>query len=238
MRIGYVLMEFPPLTETFIRREIAALCGRGDSVVVYAEALVDHPLSVTAPGPGLTVRHVPFQRRPGDLSAAARRDGVAHLHGSLKSDSHRATQAAANALGLPYTITAYSGRDIFTVSEPELYQGIARDPACRAIVVEDEFMAGWMVDRFAIPRDRLALVANPIDLEVYRPEIPRRGIPSSSSPSPGSSGRKDCSSSSRRFSCCRRAATTSSCGWSDGGRTRTTSAGSRATTRKSSFSGR
>ena len=41
MRIGYVLMEFPPLTETFIRREIAALCRQGDTVVVYADALVD-----------------------------------------------------------------------------------------------------------------------------------------------------------------------------------------------------
>lgn len=173
MRIGYVLMEFPPLTETFIRRETAALCRGGDSVFVYADSLVRDPLVPASLEPALHVREVPFQGSALEVAEQARLDGVEHLHGSLMSTAHRATRAAAHALGISYTVTAYSGRDIFTVREPRLYRELADDPLCRAIVVEDEFMRDWMVARFSVPPERLALVANSLDLDTYRLEAPR-----------------------------------------------------------------
>jgi glycosyltransferase involved in cell wall biosynthesis len=173
LRTGYVLKEFPPLTETFIRRELHALCRLGNSVFVYANSLVHDPLVPQETEPSLIVREVPFLERPEDLVRTARLDGVEHLHGSLMSDSHRAAQAAARTLQVSFTVTAFSGRDIFTVREPDLYRDISCDPACRGIVVEDPFMYDWMVERFGVLPQKLAILPSSLDLDLYRPSRSR-----------------------------------------------------------------
>jgi glycosyltransferase involved in cell wall biosynthesis/2-polyprenyl-3-methyl-5-hydroxy-6-metoxy-1,4-benzoquinol methylase len=172
MRIGYVLWNFPPLTETFIRREVLALCDDGHRVTVYAHHLYDTGDTPAVTHPNLTVRRVSLTTRA-ELAKAVREDGIEHLRSSLMAVAHRACYETARALQIPFTITAYSGHDIFSGVDSRLYAAAAADPLCEAIIVEDPFMREWISTRYGVPEDRMALVANSFDLEQYRLSTPR-----------------------------------------------------------------
>ena len=174
MRIGYVLTNFSPLSESFIRREILALCDAGHRVFVYAHS---KHYDAQVPEPrhrNLVVREVPFLRDPTTLTRAAFDDGVEHLHGSLMSLAHRAAFTAARTLQLPFTLMAYSGHDIFTKRDPQLYRAASADPLCVSVVVEDEFMRAWMSEEMGVARDKTSIVPNSFDLDLYR--LPKRRI--------------------------------------------------------------
>ena len=173
MRIGYVLVNFPALSETFIRREVLALCRAGQRVFVYTHYRHRDPLVPEPREANLTIREVPFLRDPAALARAIRADGVEHLHGSLMLDAHRATHAAARTLGLPFTLTAYSGHDVFAARDPQLYRAISADPLCGAIVVEDPFMRDWVGGRLGADPAKLVIIPNSFDLELYRLPAPR-----------------------------------------------------------------
>jgi glycosyltransferase involved in cell wall biosynthesis/SAM-dependent methyltransferase len=172
MRIGYVLWNFPPLTETFIRREVLALCDDGHHLTVYAHYV--HTSAETAPvtHPNLTLRQVSLRNRK-ELAAAVRDDGIEHLRSSLMAVAHRACYETARALQIPFSMTAYSGHDIFSGVDAQLYRAAATDPFCEAIIVEDPFMRGWMSQRYGVPEHRMAIIANSFDLDLYRLPAPR-----------------------------------------------------------------
>jgi glycosyltransferase involved in cell wall biosynthesis/ubiquinone/menaquinone biosynthesis C-methylase UbiE len=174
VRIGYILTDFPVLSETFIRREAEALVSAGNRVFVYTNNHHGGSLASDPLDPGLVVRGVPFLRHPERLVKAARADGIEHLHGSLMSASHRATQMAAMSLHTLYTITAYSGHDIFTARERQLYRNISLDPLCAGIIVEDEFMRDWLATRLSVDARRIEIIPNSFDLDQYRLREPRR----------------------------------------------------------------
>lgn len=168
LRIGYVLTNFSPLSESFIRREILALCDRGQRVFVYANH-VHYESQVTEPThPNLLVREVQFISNPSALSQAALEDGIEHLHASLMSAAHRAAYLAAQTLQIPFTLMAYSGLDIFTGRDPELYRAASLDTHCVRIIVEDDFMSDWMKEHYQVAPDKLAIVPNSFDLDLYR----------------------------------------------------------------------
>ncbi|HJZ67734.1 MAG TPA: glycosyltransferase, partial [Blastocatellia bacterium] len=168
MRIGYVLTAFSPLPEAFIRREVLALCDEDHRVFVYADREYYDDEAPEPSHPNLTVRQVPLSNGAAALHRAALEDGVEHLHGSLMSAAHRAAFAAARALRVPFTLRVYSGHDIFTKRDPELYRSASNDQLCAGIVVEDPFMCGWMAEQFGVARDKLAIVPNCFDLDIYR----------------------------------------------------------------------
>ncbi|MBD0327592.1 MAG: glycosyltransferase, partial [Pyrinomonadaceae bacterium] len=168
MRIGYVLTAFSPLSEAFIRREILALCDEGHRVFVYAHQKYYDPQVAEPTHPRLVVREVPFGSDPAALARAAFDDGIEHLHGSLMSAAHAATLNAARALQTPFTLMAYSGHDIFTRREPELYREAASDSLCVSIIVEDAFMRDWMREQFGVPSNKLSVVPNSFDLTLYQ----------------------------------------------------------------------
>src|SRR5262249_44189209 len=62
LRVGYILNNFPPLSETFIRREVLALCRAGHQVFVYTNYRHHDPLVPETDDPRLTVRQIPFLR--------------------------------------------------------------------------------------------------------------------------------------------------------------------------------
>lgn len=168
MRIGYVLADFPPLSETFIRREVLALCSAGEEVFVYTNRHHTDPLVPQPAHPRLAVRNIPFLGNVQPLVAAARKDGVDHLHGSLMFNAQQAAFAAARELGLPFSITAYSGYSVFTASGP-IYRDLSASPLCGGVVVEDDFMRSWAVDHLGVDPGKIEVIANGFDLADYRP---------------------------------------------------------------------
>jgi dTDP-4-amino-4,6-dideoxygalactose transaminase/glycosyltransferase involved in cell wall biosynthesis/SAM-dependent methyltransferase len=168
MRIGYVLAAFSPLSEAFIRREVLALCGEGHRVFVYTNCKYDDPRVEEPSDPNLVIREIPFVREAALLAQAAFDDGIEHLHGSLMSAAHRAAFIAAEQLQTPFTLMAYSGHDIFTRREPDLYQAASNSPLCVSIIVEDAFMRDWMTEQLGVASDKMSLIPNSFDLDLYR----------------------------------------------------------------------
>ncbi len=173
MRIGYVLTAFSPLSEAFIRREILALCAEGHRVFVYAHQKYYDPQVPEPSHPRLVVREVPFGRSPEALAEAAFDDGIEHLHGSLMTAAHAAAFNAARALQTPFTLMAYSGHDIFTKRDPDLYRAAASDALCVSVIVEDAFMCDWMREQYDVPAGKIGIVPNSFDLDLYQLREPR-----------------------------------------------------------------
>ena len=173
MRIGYVLWNFPALSETFIRREVSELCRAGHAVFVYTQFLHRDPLVGDVGAPRLTVRAVDFRRDCESLVRAAREDAVEHLHSGLMLSAELAAVRAARALQIPFTLTLYSGHDLFTARDPNLYRGISADPLCVRLLVEDEFMREWVTRRLGADVDKVSIIPNSFDTELYRLDSPR-----------------------------------------------------------------
>ncbi|HEX8117412.1 MAG TPA: glycosyltransferase, partial [Pyrinomonadaceae bacterium] len=173
LRIGYVLLNFPPLSETFIRREVLELCRRGHRVFVYALYRHHDPLVPEPSEPRLTVREVDFRHNPEALAAAIRDDNVEHLHSSLMLAAQRAAYRAARSLQIPFTLTAYSGHDVFTASDPRLFTEMTADPLCEGLVVEDDFMRGWVTERLGALEEKVTVIPNSFDTGLYSLRAPR-----------------------------------------------------------------
>lgn len=173
MRIGFVVTNFSPLSESFIRREVLALCQAGHQVFVYTYRRHRDPQAPVPEHKNLVVKEIPFAIDHGRLTRAAADDGVEHLHGSLMSAAHRAAFSAARSLQIPFTLMAYSGHDIFTRRDPLLYREASRDSLCAGIVVEDEFMRNWMTQQLGVLPEKIRIVPNSLDLDQYRLTIRR-----------------------------------------------------------------
>jgi len=171
MRIGYVVTDFPPLSETFVRREVQALRDRGHRMFVYANRVHRDP-RVAWDEEGIQVREF------GSVAAlidAARHDGVEHFNGSLMFSAQRDAQAASRALRIPYTLRAYSGHDVFTAWDGVLYREASADSLCAAIIAEDPFVRDWLIARLGASADRIEMIPNSFDLDVYSLPEPRDG---------------------------------------------------------------
>lgn len=173
MRIGYVVLNFPSLSETFIRREVMALCEAGHRVFVYTCYRSRNPLTPDPAHPNLVIRQVVFARNSAALAEAARRDEVEHIHSSLMLAAHQAAFEAARTLQAPFTMTAYSGHDIFTAGDPRLLGKISNDPCCEAIIVEDPFMRDYVVEHLGAEPQKIAIIPNSFDLDLYRRREPQ-----------------------------------------------------------------
>ncbi|HWM89374.1 MAG TPA: glycosyltransferase [Thermoanaerobaculia bacterium] len=176
-RIGYILKRFSPLPETPVRREILALCGLGHEVFVYTPHF-DRDPRVALPGSaGLTVREVDCERSLQPLADAVRHDDVEHLHGSLMLWAQLAAQSVAEALGIPFTITAYAGISVFTAGDDSTYGSLSRSPWCGGIVVEDPFMEQWLTSRCGVDPGRVVILPSSLDLRLFRLPSPRQADP-------------------------------------------------------------
>ncbi|HEX2912428.1 MAG TPA: glycosyltransferase [Chloroflexia bacterium] len=173
-RIGYILLNFSPLSETFIRREIMGLCQAGHKVFVYTHYYTRDSLVKIPDEPNLTVRQVSFNYSSSALRKAVELDNIEHLHSSLMWLAHRATYEVASALQIPFTLTAYSGHDIFTARNTDFYYRVSRDSLCEGIIVEDDFMRDWLANRLQAEPAKLVTMANSFDTELYRRTQPYR----------------------------------------------------------------
>lgn len=177
MRIGYVVQNFPALSETFIRREVLALCERGHRVFVYVQYRHSGRNLETPSHPNLTVRQISWREHNKALVDSVRADAIEHLHGTLMHEAHLATHAAAEAAQVMFSITAYSGYSVFTRRDPRLYDALSRSAYCGAVIVEDPFMRQWVSERLGADPERIVEIPNSLDLDLYRPErVAHRGI--------------------------------------------------------------
>lgn len=168
LRIAYILSNFPKLSETFIRREILALCKMGHRVFVYAQTLHQDPCVDMPHTENLVVRQVDYQADLFELLECARFDGIEHIHGSLMLHAQQAAHAAAQALQVPFTITAYSGYSVFTASDPHTYGAISKSPMCGGIIVEDLFMRDYFTSKLGVDLEKLVVIPNSFDLERFK----------------------------------------------------------------------
>ncbi|HVF49632.1 MAG TPA: aminotransferase class I/II-fold pyridoxal phosphate-dependent enzyme [Pyrinomonadaceae bacterium] len=173
LRIGYVLANFPALSETFILREVLALCRAGHQVFVYTNQRHRDELVPEPDAPNLTIRSIQYRRNPDALAQAIEFDAVQHLHASLMLSAQHAAHEAARRLRIPFTLTAYSGLDLFTAQDPHLYRDISADPLCTGIIVEDEFMRAWITERLGAQAEKVLIIPNSFDVELYRLSEPR-----------------------------------------------------------------
>jgi dTDP-4-amino-4,6-dideoxygalactose transaminase/glycosyltransferase involved in cell wall biosynthesis/ubiquinone/menaquinone biosynthesis C-methylase UbiE len=146
---------------------VLALCREGQRVFVYTNRRHDDPRSGELSDPRLVVREVPFTTNLDALARAVLEDGVEHLHASLMSAAHRAAFEAAIRVQIPFTLMAYSGLDIFTRRDPQLYRSAASDPYCVSIIVEDAFMRDWMMEQYKVSPEKITIIPNSFDLELY-----------------------------------------------------------------------
>ena len=170
MHIGFVLRNFPPLSETFIRREIQGLLEFGHRVTVFACHLAKDPRVSFAPE-GLEARRVNFLKSPRDLTTAVRKTDVQHLHSSLELTAHEATWRCAVELGLPFSLMVYGGHSLFTCTDSGFYGHITASRECVALGVEDPFMKDWVVDRLSADPAKAHLQPNSLFLDLYPSRI-------------------------------------------------------------------
>jgi len=173
MRIGYVLANFSPLSEAFIRREILELCRRGHQMFVYTDRKHYGPRVPEPLEPNLLVREMATPNNSDCVARAALADGIEHLLGSLMASAHRVTFVAANAMHIPFTLRLYSGNDIFSKHEPNLYRVASRHNLCASIIVEDSFLRDWVVEELDVQPDKIEIVPNSFDLELNRLRVKR-----------------------------------------------------------------
>jgi glycosyltransferase involved in cell wall biosynthesis len=173
MRIGYILSSFPPLSETFIRREILALRAAGHRMFVYTHRLYHDPLVPDLSESELVIRQIPFLKDAAALVRAVQADGIEHLHSSLMIAAQRSTYQVACKLQIPFSLTVYSGHDVFSARDPQLYREMTACPLCAAVMVEDPFMRDFVVERLGACGEKTVLVANAFDLETYGLAAPR-----------------------------------------------------------------
>ena len=126
-RTGYVLKVYPRFSETFIVTEILAREELGDDLTIYAlRPTTDsrfHP-EIARVRAGVSWMPRPFKAcelwslltdsLPDGvaLAAAARADGVTHLHAHFASLAARIAWIASRLSGIPYTVTTHA-KDIF-----------------------------------------------------------------------------------------------------------------------------
>jgi dTDP-4-amino-4,6-dideoxygalactose transaminase/glycosyltransferase involved in cell wall biosynthesis/SAM-dependent methyltransferase len=168
VRIGYVVTNFPPVSETFVRREANALCALGHQVTIYTNRLHHEPEIMGTLHEALQVKQVSFAASITALTSAVVQDGIEHLHGSLMYHAHQACFAAAVAAQVPFSLRVYSGYDVFSRRDPNLFAEISLHSLCDGLIVEDPFMRDWIVEHLGADAGRVEMIANSLDLELYR----------------------------------------------------------------------
>ncbi len=151
VRIGYVLWDWPALSQTFVVDEIRCLLERGYDVKVYfrtdpdAAAIIDFPVdAVRVSGPK-------------ELAQQARRDERTILHSHFAYPAvTRLTFPAAVQAGTPFTFMPHAV-DIFNYENEarNRIDEITQHPLCQRVFVHGDFHRNYLIER-GVPAPKLA----------------------------------------------------------------------------------
>lgn len=158
MKLALLTLQYSPLSESFVRREAEGLQARGHEVVAFTKRDPDGPLSVAS-----SVEARPWT----DANLHAFAPDV--LYASLGFPAHARTVEAARMLRRPYVLRVWQGYDAFTDPNPAFYRAAIADPRCRAVVVEDEWMARYAAVEMCAVGPKVRVVPNGVDTEQFTP---------------------------------------------------------------------
>lgn len=164
MKIAALTLQYSPLSESFVRRELEGLQQRGHDVVAFTKRDPDGPLCVAS-----SVEARPWT----DANLAAFKPDV--LYASLGFPAHLRTMEAARSLRTPYVLRCWQGYDMFTDPRPGFYAAAVVDPRCRAIVVEDAFAARYAAVEMRADGPKVRVVPNGVDTDLFVPATERGG---------------------------------------------------------------
>lgn len=165
MKIGVIMIGFPYRTESFSRREVCALRDLGHEVMVFARQPVGtHPASEMPKG--VAIRSWEGLR----LSSGPLVDV---FYTGIGFPVHEHAVKVSRETGIPFVLRIWSGLDTFTHPAPKFYSVATADPLCLGCIVEDALMVDWAVTKMGIPREKLSIVPNSLDLSIYKPRVHR-----------------------------------------------------------------
>ena len=153
LRLGYVLWDYPALSQTFVLNEIRQLADDGYDVNVYYYADPDRGVAVDFSVPTYRVE---------DADALA---ALVQEHSRTMLHSHFAYPAAtlhawpaAQAAGLPFTFTVHAV-DVFHEKNRERNRidEMAADPLCARVFAIGEFHRRFLIERGA-PPEKISIV--------------------------------------------------------------------------------
>ncbi len=158
MKIAAFTISYSNLSESFVRRELEGLQARGYEVVAFTKRdpdLVNRvPSSVEA-------------REWNDANLRAFKPDL--IYASLGTPAHVRAIEAAQWLRIPYVLKVWSGYDAFCNPSPGVYRTATSDPRCRAVVVEDSFMADYAAREMMCAGPKVAIIPNGVDTDVFKP---------------------------------------------------------------------
>lgn len=158
MRIAALTVSYPNLSESFVRREFEGIQARGHEVVAFVKREPGGPFPVASP--------VEARIWTDDALRAFAPDV---LYASLGVPAHQRAMEMARALRVPYAVRVWEGYDAFCHPSPEFYRAVIADPRCRAVVLEDEWMRRYAAVEMGIVGDKVRVVPNGVDTDVFAP---------------------------------------------------------------------
>lgn len=158
MKIAALTISFPNLSEQFVVREFAGLAARGHDVRVFTARPPAGPLQPTT-----------------ELPVAFWDDKAIHdfapdiLYASLGMRAHVRCVELGRAFRTPYVLRLWEGYDAFACPSPEFYGPLSDDPYCRAVIIEDEWMRGFVAGDMLLAGEKVHIVPNGVDVDVFTP---------------------------------------------------------------------
>ena len=163
-RIGYVVWDWPALSQTFVLNEIRTLLARGADVIVYYKTIADTPSTL-------------------DFNVAAHRvDDAAHLarlvqeHGRSVLHSPFAypatsllTWPCAMETGIPFTFMP-GGVDIshYENMRRNRVGEVASSPQCKGVITLGSYHRDFLVEQ-GVPADKIVLERQAVQLPAFSP---------------------------------------------------------------------
>lgn len=164
MRIAALTVSYPNLSESFVRREFEGLQARGHDVVAFVKREPGGPFPVASSVEARTWTDDALRAFAPDV-----------IYASLGAPAHVRARDAACLLRVPYVLRVWEGYDAFCHPSPGFYAEAVRDPRCRAIVLEDEWMRAYAAAEMAIT-GKVRIVPNGVDTDTFTPaEAPHDG---------------------------------------------------------------
>jgi colanic acid/amylovoran biosynthesis glycosyltransferase len=162
-RIGYVVHNFPKLSETFIAGEIIELRRRGVEVRIFAYKDLHESLSHSFIADEGLDRLVVYGSANFSAALAQFQPDLIHAHYATKPTEW--ARALAAEFGLPFTFTAH-GYDIYRKAPPDFAQ---RAAAAAALITVSEANASYICARLGVPREHVFVIPCGVDTTIFRP---------------------------------------------------------------------
>ncbi|MDQ4072160.1 MAG: glycosyltransferase, partial [Actinomycetota bacterium] len=150
VRIGYVLWDWPALSQTFVVDEIRRLLERGYDLKVYFRTDPDSAATIDFPVDVVRVSG------PKELAEQVRRDERTILHSHFAYPTvTRLTFPAAVEAGIPFTFMPHAV-DIFHYQNEarNRIDEITQHPLCQRVFVHGDFHRSYLIDR-GVPAEKL-----------------------------------------------------------------------------------